>query len=89
MVEVLRLKGAVDVLDLALGNTVGDFVIEPRAGADDGDVGIGVEGMEDAAGGDLDSILTVRFNRRFYGGLSSRGDGFLPRRLRSLGHSSA
>jgi hypothetical protein len=44
-IEVGGSEFAVDVLDLAPGDAVGDFTIQTRGRADDGDSGIGVEGV--------------------------------------------
>jgi hypothetical protein len=41
------------VCHLLLGDAEGDLVVEPGGRADDGDLGVGIEAVEDAAGRDL------------------------------------
>ena len=52
-VEVEGDEGAVVVGDLVVGDAVGDFGVQAGAGGDYCDFGVGVEEVEDAAGGDL------------------------------------
>lgn len=52
-IEVLGLKGVVDMRHLLLGHTEGDFFVQPGLRAYDGDSGIGIEGVQDAACCDL------------------------------------
>lgn len=49
IVEIVRLKVAVDMGDLVLGDAIGDFLIQAGLGTDDGHFGVGIEGMEDTA----------------------------------------
>lgn len=53
VVEIGWEEVAVDVGDEVLRDAVGDFGDEAGGGGDDGDEGVGVEQVEDAAGGDL------------------------------------
>lgn len=57
VVEVRGLKEAVDVGDLVLGHAVGDFRVQACGGADNCHLGVGIEAVEDAAGGDLSVLV--------------------------------
>ena len=56
VVEIAWLEGAVDVGHLLLCDAVGDFIVEAGTRRDDGDFGVGVEDVVDAAGCDLDGL---------------------------------
>lgn len=53
IVEVGGFEHAVDMCDLLLGNSVGDFFVQTRGRTDDRNVGVGIETVEDATGSDL------------------------------------
>ena len=55
-IEVGRLEDAVDMGDLVLRDAVCDLFVEAGSGTYDGDVGVGIEAVEDAAGGDLEKL---------------------------------
>ena len=59
VVEVRLLELAIYVGYLSLGDTEGNFGIEARSGADNGDVSVSVKAIEDATGGDLDFNVVV------------------------------
>jgi hypothetical protein len=59
-IEVLGFEQAVDMCDLALADSVGDFVVEAGLGANDNYLCIGIEAVEDATGGDLVEKSQVR-----------------------------
>lgn len=48
--------------DLGLGNSMGDFLVQARGWADDGDACIGVEAVEDSTSGDLRRSLSAHDN---------------------------
>lgn len=58
-VEIRGLELAVDIIDLALVDAVGDLVVEAFARGDDGYFGVGVEDVHDAPGSNLDFVSMV------------------------------
>lgn len=57
VVEIFGLEFAIEVFDLVVGYTMCDFGVEAVARTDDGDFGVGVEKVENAAGGNLDGQM--------------------------------
>lgn len=53
IVEIGRFEDPVDMCDLLLGYTMGDFFIQARGRAHDRNVGVGIEAVEDTACGNL------------------------------------
>ena len=76
-VQVAGEEDAVVVGYLVKGNAVGDFGVEARTRRDDGYFGVGVEDVEDAAGGYLGGLVG-KFCGRWgvWGGEEGRGTDF-------------
>ena len=60
-VEVRGLELAVDMVDLALLDAVGDLFVEAVAGRHDGDVGVGIEDVDDASGRNLGFVVSRQY----------------------------